>query len=66
MLDCVLLQSREVNKTLATPHTFKLCLPRVHTLVLGQVLALLETLVTAGTLERFLPGVNSPVALQFR
>lgn len=64
MLDRVLLQSREVNKTLAAPHTLKLRLPRVHALVLGEVLALLEALVAAGALERFLPGVNSPMALQ--
>lgn len=64
VLDCVLLQSCEVNKTLSAPHALKLCLPRVHALVLGQVLALLEALVAAGTLERLLPGVNSPMALQ--
>lgn len=66
VLDCVLLQSCEVNKTLAAPHTLKLCFPRVHALVLGQVLALLETLVAAGALERLLPGVDSPMALQLR
>lgn len=38
----------------------------MHTLVLGQVLALLEALVAAGTLERLLPGVDSPMALQLR
>lgn len=64
VLDRVLLQSCEVNKTLSAPHTFELRLPRVHTLVLGQVLALLEALVAAGTLERLLPGVDSPMALQ--
>lgn len=64
VLDRVLLQSREVNKTLSAPHALKLRLPRVHALVLGQVLALLEALVAACTLERLLPGVNSPMALQ--
>lgn len=64
VLDCVLLQSCEVNKTLPAPHTLKLRLPRVHALVLGQVLSLLEALVAAGALERLLPGVNSAVALQ--
>lgn len=64
VLDCVLLQSCEVNKTLSAPHTFKLRLPRVHALVLGQVLALLEALVAAGALERLLPCVNSAMALQ--
>lgn len=66
VLDRVLLQSCEVNKTLSAPHTLKLCLPRVDALVLGQVLALLEALVAAGALERLLPGVNSPMALQLR
>lgn len=64
VLNCVLLQSCEVNKTFSAPHTLKLRLPRVYTLMLGQVLALLEALVTVGTLERFLPGVNTAVALQ--
>lgn len=36
----------------------------MHALVLGQMLALLEALVATGTLERLLPGVNSPMALQ--
>lgn len=66
VLDCVLLQGCEVDETLAAPHALKLRLTRVHALVLGQVLALLEALVTAGALERFLSGVNSPVALQLR
>lgn len=64
VLHRVLLQGCEVNKTLAAPHTLKLCLPRVHALMLGQVLALLEAFVAAGTLERLLPGVNSPMTLQ--
>lgn len=64
VLDRVLLQSCEVNKALSAPHTLKLCLPRVHALMLGQVLALFEALVAAGTLERFLPGVNAAMALQ--
>lgn len=66
VLHCVLLQSCEVNKTLSAPHALKLRLPRVHALVLCQVLALLETLVAAGALERLLPGVDSSVALQLR
>lgn len=66
VLDCVLLQSCEVNETLSAPHTLKLRLPRVHALVLGQVFALLEALVAAGALEWLLPGVDSPVALQLR
>lgn len=64
VLDCMLLQSCEVNKTLSAPHTLKLRLPRVHALMLGQVLALLEALVAAGALERLLPGVNAAMALQ--
>lgn len=66
VLDRVLLQGRQVNKTLAAPNTFELGLPRVHTLVLGKVLALLEALVAAGTLEGFLAGVDTAVALQLR
>lgn len=38
----------------------------MHALVLGQVLALLEAFVAAGTLERLLPSVNSAMALQLR
>lgn len=64
VLHCVFLQSCEVNKTLAAPHTLKLRLARVHALMFGQVLALLEALVAAGTLERFFPGVNATMALQ--
>lgn len=66
VLDRVLLQSCEVNKTLSAPHALKLRLPRVHTLVLGQMFTLLEAFVAAGTLERLLPGVNSSMALQLR
>lgn len=64
VLNRVLLQSCEVNKTLPAPHTLKLCLPRVHALVFSQVLALFEALVTTGAFERLLPGVNSAMALQ--
>lgn len=64
VLNRVLLQSCEVNKTLSAPHTLKLCFPRVYALVLSQVLALFEALVTTGALERLLPGVNTAVALQ--
>lgn len=66
VLDCVLLQGRQVDKALAAPHTFELGLPRVHALVLGQVLALLEALIAAGTLEGFLASVHTAVALQLR
>lgn len=63
VLHRVLLQRREVNKTLSAPHALKLCLPRVHALVLGQVLALLEALVTAGALEWLFTRVDSSMAL---
>lgn len=64
VLDRVLLQGCEVNKTLATPHALKLRLTRVHTLVLGQVLTLLEALVAACAFEGLLPRVNAAMALQ--
>lgn len=38
----------------------------MHALMLGQVLALLETLVAAGTLVRLLPGVYASVPLHLR
>lgn len=66
VLDRVLLQGRQVNKALTAPNTFKLGLPRVHTLVLGQVLALLEALIAASTLVGFLASVDAAVALQLR
>lgn len=66
MLDSVLLQRREVHKTLAAPHTLKLRLPGVNTLMFGQMLALLEALVTARTFERLLTCVDAAVALQLR
>lgn len=66
MLDGVLLQRRQVDEALAAPHALELRLARVHALVLGEVLALLEALVAVGTLERLLPGVNPAVALQLR
>lgn len=64
VLDRVLLQGGQVNEALAAPHALKLRLPRVHALVLGQVLPLLEALIAAGTLEGLLAGVDPPVALQ--
>lgn len=66
VLDRVLLQGRQVDKALAAPYTFELGLPRVHALVLGQVLTLLEALIAAGTLEGFLASVHAAVALQLR
>lgn len=60
----MLLQGSQVNKSLPAPNTLELGFPGVHTLVLGQVLALLEALITAGTLKRFLSGVNAAMALQ--
>lgn len=63
VLDRVLLQGCQVDKALTAPDTLKLRLPRVHALVLGQVLPLLEALITAGALEGLLTGVDPPVAL---
>lgn len=66
VLDRVLLQGREVDEALAAPHALKLRLPRVHALVLGQVLPLLEALLAAGAFEGLLAGVHAAVALQLR
>lgn len=38
----------------------------MHALMLGQVLTLLEALVTAGTLVRLLPGVDTSMPLHLR
>lgn len=63
-MDRVFLQGREVHKAFATPHALELSLPRVDALMLGQMLALLEALVTARTLEGLLSRVDAAVALQ--
>jgi hypothetical protein len=66
VLDCVLLQSSQVSKALSTPNTLELGISGMHTLMLGQVLPLLEAFITASTLIGLLPGVDTLVPIQVR
>lgn len=66
VLNRMLLKSSQISETFSTPHTLKLGISGMHALMLGQVLTLLEALVTAGTLIRLLPGVNASMPLHLR